>query len=237
MSYSNAYCIRQLTPLLEQSDITDSKIEVFRKKAESIINLCIAPYYKIPIEKKVNLSGTITVNYQSNTIIGTDTLFSSEVFTGDMLHVNTSREALRIISIISDTELLIDYNVDGVTNSNDETFYPGTPNQSVQNSSYFVIPDWLVTVTEYESAMLLLMPTIADRAREKEDSRRAFLNEYEVIAKPILDKIKAGKYFDSSLVIQDSSNNSNRLVYVSRDNDNAEKIDNNQAILFKNDWR
>lgn len=235
MAYSNAYCIRQLTPLLELSDILDSKIEVFRKKAESIINLCIAPYYQVPIQKNTNNTGTI--NHSDGLIIGTDTLFTSEVMPLDVIRINSSGECFRVLSVDSDTQLTIDYLIDGVTNSDNITSYPGKPLVTFSNSTFIVVPDWLVTVTEYETAMLILMPTIADRAREKEDSRRAFLNEYEMIAKPIMDKIKAGKYFDSSLVEQSNANNSGRLVYVSRANDNAEKIDNNQTILFRNDWK
>ena len=235
MANSNAYCIRQLTPLLELSDILDSKIEVFRKKAESNINLYIAPYYQVPIQKKTNNTGTI--NHSDGLIIGTDTLFTTEVMPLDVIRINSSGECFRVLSVDSDTQLTIDYLVDGVTNSDNVTSYPGKPLVTFLNSTFIVVPDWLVTVTEYESAMLILMPTIADRAREKEDARRAFLNEYEMIAKPIMDKIKAGKYFDSSLVEQSSTNNTGRLVYVSRANDNAEKIDNNQTILFRNDWK
>lgn len=235
MAHSNAYCIRQLTPLLELSDILDSKIEVFRKKTESIINLCIAPYYQVPIQK--NVANTGTINHSDGLIIGTDTLFTTEVMPLDMIRINSSGECFRVLSVDSDTQLTIDYLVEGVTNSDNVTSYPGKPLVTFSNSTFIVVPDWLVTVTEYESAMLILMPTIADRAREKEDSRRAFLNEYEMIAKPIMDKIKAGKYFDSSLVEQSNANNSGRLVYVSRSNDNAKKIDNNQTILFRNDWK
>ena len=235
MAYSNAYCIRQLTPLLELSDILDSKIEVFRKKAESIINLYIAPYYQVPIQKSTNNTGTI--NHSDGLIIGTNTLFTSEVMPLDVIRINSSGECFRVLSVDSDTQLTIDYLVEGVTNSDNVTSYPGKPLVTFLNSTFIVVPDWLVTVTEYESAMLILMPTIADRAREKEDARRAFLNEYEMIAKPIMDKIKKGKYFDSSLVEQSSTNNTGRLVYVSRSNDNAEKIDNNQTILFRNDWK
>lgn len=235
MAYSNAYCIRQLTPLLEQSDILDSKIEVFRKKAESIINLCIAPYYQVPIQKSTNNTGVI--NHSDGLIIGTDTLFTSEIMPLDVIRVNSTGECFRILSVDSDTQLTIDYLIDGVTNTDNETVYPGKPLITFSNSSFIVVPDWLVTVTEYEAAMLILMPTIADRAREKEDSRRAFLNEYEMIAKPIMDKIKMGKYFDSSLVEQSNANNTGRLVYVSRSNDNAEKIDSNQSIYFRSDWK
>lgn len=235
MAYSNAYCVRQLTPLLEQSDILDSKIEVFRKKAESIINLCIAPYYQVPIQK--NVANTGTINHSDGLIIGTDTLFTAEVMPLDVIRINSTGECFRVLSVDSDTQLTIDFLTDGVTNTDNETVYPGRPLITFSNSTFIVVPDWLVTVTEYETAMLLLMPTIADRAREKEDSRRAFLNEYEMIAKPIMDKIKAGKYFDSSLVEQSSINNTGRLVYVSRSNDNAEKIDSNQAIYFRNDWK
>ncbi len=235
MAYSNAYCIRQLTPLLEVSDILDSKIEVFRKKTESIINLCIAPYYQVHIQKNTNNTGTI--NHSDGLIIGTDTLFTSEVMPLDVIRINSSGECFRVLSVDSDTQLTIDYLVDGVTNSEGVTSYPGKPLVTFSNSTFIVVPDWLVTVTEYESAMLILLNVIADRAREKEDSRRAFLNEYEMIAKPIMDKIKAGKYFDSSLVEQSNANNSGRLVYVSRSNDNAKKIDNNQTILFRNDWK
>ncbi len=235
MAHSNAYCIRQLTPLLELSDILDSKIEVFRKKTESIINLCIAPYYQVHIQKNTNNTGTI--NHSDGLIIGTDTLFTSEVMPLDVIRINSSGECFRVLSVDSDTQLTIDYLVDGVTNSEGVTSYPGKPLVTFSNSTFIVVPDWLVTVTEYESAMLILLNVIADRAREKEDSRRAFLNEYEMIAKPIMDKIKAGKYFDSSLVEQSNANNSGRLVYVSRSNDNAKKIDNNQTILFRNDWK
>lgn len=235
MAYSNAYCVRQLTPLLEQSDILDSKIEVFRKKAESIINLCIAPYYQVPIQKSTNNTGVI--NHSDGLIIGTDTLFTSEIMSLDVIRVNSTGECFRILSVDSDTQLTIDYLIDGVTNTDNETVYPGKPLITFSNSSFIVVPDWLVTVTEYEAAMLILMPTIADRAREKEDSRRAFLNEYEMIAKPIMDKIKMGKYFDSSLVEQSNANNTGRLVYVSRSNDNAEKIDSNQSIYFRSDWK
>lgn len=235
MAYSNAYCVRQLTPLLEQSDILDSKIEVFRKKAESIINLCIAPYYQVPIQKSTNNTGVI--NHSDGLIIGTDTLFTSEIMPLDVIRVNSTGECFRILSVDSDTQLTIDYLIDGVTNTDNETVYPGKPLITFSNSSFIVVPDWLVTVTEYEAAMLILMPTIADRAREKEDSRRAFLNEYEMIAKPIMDKIKMGKYFDSSLVEQSNANNTGRLVYVSRSNDNAEKIDSNQSIYFRSDWK
>lgn len=235
MAYSNAYCVRQLTPLLEQSDILDSKIEVFRKKAESIINLCIAPYYQVPIQKSTNNTGTI--NHSDGLIIGTDTLFTAEVMPLDVIRINSTGECFRVLSVDSDTQLTIDFLTDGVTNTDNETVYPGRPLITFSNSTFIVVPDWLVTVTEYETAMLLLMPTIADRAREKEDARRAFLNEYEMIAKPIMDKIKAGKYFDGSLVEQSSTNNTGRLVYVSRSNDNAEKTDSNQAIYFRNDWK
>ena len=235
MAYSNAYCIRQLTPLLEASDILDSKIEVFRKKSESIINLYIAPYYQVPIQK--NVANTGTINNSDGLIIGTDTLFTSEVMPLDVIRVNSSGECFRVLSVDSDTQLTIDYLVEGVTNSDNVTSYPGKPLVTFSNSTFIIVPDWLVTVTEYESAMLILLNVIADRAREKEDSRRAFLNEYEMIAKPIMDKIKKGKYFDDSLIKQSNANNSGRLVYVSRSNDNAEKIDNNQAILFRNDWK
>lgn len=235
MAHSNAYCIRQLTPLLELSDILDSKIEVFRKKTESIINLCIAPYYQVPIQK--NVANTGTINHSDGLIIGTDTLFTTEVMPLDVIRINSSGECFRVLSVDSDTQLTIDYLVEGVTNSDNITSYPGKPLVTFLNSTFIVVPDWLVTVTEYESAMLILLNVIADRAREKEDARRAFLNEYEMIAKPIMDKIKKGKYFDSSLVEQSSTNNTGRLVYVSRSNDNAEKIDNNQTILFRNDWK
>ena len=92
MAYSNAYCIRQLTPLLNA--ISDKSIMIFNRKAESSFNPLIASRYKIPVQKAVNLTGTITVIDGNRTVTGTSTLFTTEVFPGEMIYINKTREIL-----------------------------------------------------------------------------------------------------------------------------------------------
>jgi hypothetical protein len=210
MAYSNAFCIRELTPLLDS--ILDKRIMSFNRRAESIINPCFGNRYKIPVEKKQNLTGTITTIDGNATITGVGTLFTTEVFPGEMIHVNKSKEALRILSIQSDTLLTVDH--EEVTNSVGIKSYPGRPLYAVSASTFFVIPDQIVTLSEYETARLLLMPTLADRARNREDQKRAFLDEYEMIAKPIMDKLREGLYYDSTLKSQIAANSTGRNVEV-----------------------
>ena len=62
--------------------------------------------------------------------------------------------------------------------------------------------------------MFLLMPTLADRARGKEDSKKSFLNEYEMVAKPIIENMRQGLFYDSSLMSANTSDSTGRNVEV-----------------------
>lgn len=230
MTNTNPYCVRELTKLLRNGDETDLLIKSFIRKSESIINPLLAKLYLMPIQKKIDLTGLITVVADDEIVTGINTLFLSEVFPGQMLRVNANGEALRVLSIESNTNLTVEFLVGGVTDINDVISYPGKPILSASNSSFIIIPDWLVTATEYETARLMMMNETADRAREKEDAKRSFLDEYEMIAKPIIENIKSGQYFDSSLKSQLNENNSNRLVYINSDNSSRDRIDRNNDI-------
>ncbi len=210
--YTNPYCVRQLTKLLEQSDILDKKILANIKKAESIINPMIASRYMIPIEKRQNLTGTISTVVNNERITGIGTLFTQEVKAMDMIRVNSSGEALRVDRIESDTSLIVEY--EEVTNAEESTVYSGKPLYNSTDSSFIVIPSELSTATEYEAARLILLNTTADRSRNRENGKYSFLDEYEIIAKPIIDNLKEGLYYDSSLKSQLAQNSTGRNVEV-----------------------
>ncbi len=210
--YSNPYCTRQTTPLLEKSDVTDKRLLTFQRTAEGIINSLIASRYMTPIQKIANLTGTITTVKNDEKVIGVNTLFTEELKSGDMVRVNKSGEALRVDEVLSNTELIVEFNEpEEVSN---EWVYSGKPLFNSVTSSFIVIPEDLVTAVNYETARLALLHNTADRARNKENSKYAFLDEYEMIAKPIITNLKEGLYYDSSLKSQISGNSTGRNVEV-----------------------
>lgn len=223
--YSNPYCTRQTTPLLEKSDITDKRLLTFQRTAESIINSLIASRYMIPIQKIENPKGNVSTIKNDETIIGVDTLFTQDIKPGDMIRVNKSGEALRVDEVISDTEIKVEYHEpEEVAN---EWSYSGKPLFNSSDSSYMVVPEDLVTAVNYETARLALLTNVADRARNKENSKYSFLDEYEMVAKPIITNLKEGLYYDSSLKSQIQANSTGRNVEVFQ----TTTVDNTVAFI------
>ncbi|MCL4110986.1 UNVERIFIED_CONTAM: hypothetical protein GTU68_053183 [Idotea baltica] len=80
-----------------------------------------APVTNLPYN---TLTGTVSVTANSTTLTGNGTLFTSELQVGDIIAVsatgNNALPALRVVSITSDTELIVD--VQGDANTTGRTF-------------------------------------------------------------------------------------------------------------------
>lgn len=224
--YTNAFSVRELTPLLNANKPTDSEIRGFIKRAESIINQWIAKRYLTPIQKANNLTGTIsTIKASSdldviespyNTITGSGTSFLSEVKALDMIYVVSTGEALKVLSVESDTSIICTSNA--CIDSTD--------------SEFFIIPDTLVTCSEYMTAQLILISHFSEKAYNQETE--TFFRQFDMIAKSLIESLRNGSYFDNTLVTQSDTNTNARLVYVGIDNDVRSYVDNNLSISTNN---
>lgn len=225
---TNAYSVRQLTPLLASDKPNDAEIRAFIKRAESSINIHLAKRYFVPVEKLVNLSGTISTSKADedidpiespyNIVTGSGTKFLTELSVLDTIHVNKTKEALKIKSITSDTELIVESNACNTSTS----------------STFFVIPESLVTISEYLTAQLILITHFSEKAYNQETER--FNKQFEYFAKDILNVIKNGQFLDSTLRLASDNESLARLGYVGINNDVRTYTDNNLAICQSLDF-
>jgi len=226
--YTNPFCIRELTSLLTQSKISSSEIRGFQRRAESKINLCLAAQFDITdgISKLSNLTGTIQTVKGSQALIGTSTLFTTELKIGDMVRVNSTGEAFRIEEIIDNTSLLVSFN---------STTLEGTPVQNTSLSTFITIPDEIVTATEYETAALVLQKNFSEQSYNQDT--KLFFESYQKYSSPIIKRLESGDYYNASLTPQTDEQTLARLVYINNSNDIRTMSDNALDILTSSDFK
>jgi phage gp36-like protein len=188
--------VRQRLKLLSASSITDSEIQRFIVDAESYINLCLADLYQVPVRKSSNLDGTISLTAGSPTITGLGTSFLTdlEIKPFDHIRVNKTGELLLISSVTSDTVATATENAA----------------KSTTDSTFFIIPEEICTVTRYYTVKLILDWQFSEQSFNQETDKA--VSRYEDIAMRILKKIEKGTYYNADLIAQASSKNKARAI-------------------------
>jgi len=214
--YCNPTMVRALTPLLTTEAVTDSQILEFIFQAESILNLGLARRYSTPITAVTNLTGTIATTASQTGITGTSTLFTTQVFPGDVIYCIDTREALKVSSITNATTIV----------ASAAALY------SESSSSFFVIPREIVTASMYHAAMLIILCHFSEQAYNQETGR--FTTQYNAIAKDLITQISKGDYYNTSLTAQADSKNNARLAYINTTSDVRTFIDDSQDVFTDN---
>jgi hypothetical protein len=203
--YSTCQSIIDLVPLLDNID--KNVIKSFITKAGYLVNSCINHLYKTPIRKKVNETGYITINMNSNVVIGYNTDFNN-ISEYSFIFLPKKNKTFRVLSVNDNNVLVVDE----------------MPTISYINQEFFVLPDWLVMATEFITVNLLLNREFSRKGYNQEGIQK-YKDDYNKLANEYLDKIKSGVYYDSSLEPVKYNNNLGRLVYI-EDNTNKEIVDN-----------
>lgn len=210
--YCNPTLVRALTPLLTSEAISDTSILEFIYQAESILNLGLNRRYATPITKTDNLTGTIATTAGQTGISGTSTLFTTEVFPGDIIYCIDTREALKVSSITNATTIV----------ASAAALYTET------SSSFFIMPREIVTASMYHAAMLIILSHFSEQAYNQETGR--FNTQYDAIAKSLIMQISKGDYYNTDLTAQSESKNNARLPYINTSGDVRTFIDDSQDI-------
>ena len=213
--YCNASLVRGLTPLLTTEAISDENIREFIYQAESILNNGLGKRYAVPISAKSNLSGTIAITANSATVTGSNTSFLSEVYPGDIIQVNDTREALKVLSVASNTSL---------TASSNAVYTDAS-------SSFFVIPRDIVTAAMYLTAMLIILTHFSEQAYNQDTA--TFNTQYSLIAKDLIESITKGDYLNTDIVKQVDSKNANRYITVTTSGDIRSFVNDSESLILE----
>jgi hypothetical protein len=228
--YTNAKLIRDLTPLLTQSEISDSEINRFANHFEVRFNNLIGRRYKVPVIGNAidfdsdgsrfgyKVTGTIATTQDNTTITGTSTIFNTQLFENDIIRVGIHGECFQISSINSDTSLSTN---NGALNTK-------------SGQDLYLIPPEISMVSSYYSAQAIIMEHFSEQAFNQQTE--SFQKNLEMFAKPSYDSLINGDLFLSQLKLQTTANNNARLVYVNSSNDRRVMIDAADTILTRPDF-
>lgn len=196
--YSASSFIRELSPLLTNtSDPTNLLITRFIRKAEaSKINAWLGSRYTIPIQPKVFPDGTIAVTNADATVTGTGTTFTDDLQVNDTIQIDGTKEVLRVLSITSDTELEA----------------TSTAVTSKSGSAWFVLPDDIVTASEFTSAYLLIIYKFAEQTSNQEEVQK-YIERMNLLAGDIIEQLKSGDYINPDLEEATSASQVNQPGY------------------------
>jgi len=209
MKYTYPEAIRELTPLFKS--LTASNINRFNQRADSKIERRLGGKYAIPIRRTSAFynAGTVSVATGTTSLVGVDTSFTTgeingiiSVSEGDMLYLINSRESVRIESIDSDTEITLSH----------ATLRTATASQ------FFVVPSWLTTASEYETASLIIMKEFSKQAYNQET--RNYARDFERMAQEEIEGAIMGNYYDDQLVKQSDAQSAARLVNLEQTESN-----------------
>lgn len=231
--YTNPFLVKSCTPLFSSIVTSNVGTKSFYEKdflrailrGDSIIDGYLKPRYFTPVSKVENCTGTVSstkvtdpdnepVQDPYNTIIGVNTKFLTELSFGDVIFIKTSKEALEVEEIISDTELKVSSNA----------------NFTASNSEYFVLPTDLVTASSFKACQLMLMFNFPEHSYNQE--ARPFFEQFEKEAKPILTRMEKGDFYDSSLEERENTQNTGRLFKIST----SSRDSNNEFIRKQNSF-
>tara|TARA_Y100000310_G_scaffold90528_2_gene87816 strand:- start:11525 stop:12226 length:702 start_codon:yes stop_codon:yes gene_type:complete len=228
--YHNAAMVRELTPLLVASEISDAEINKFGNHFETRLNNLIGRRYKVPVlgsaiaidsdsfRTGYKATGTVSTTQCNTTITGISTLFSTELFEDDVVRIGIYGEAFKIA------------NVGGAT-----TF---TGNSAALNTkstqTLYLIPQEIGMVCAYYTAEAVLMTHFSEQAFNQDTD--LFQKQLEAFAKPVYDSLINGDLFFSGLTAQTTANNNARKVYINNSNDIRTMIDDADEILVGSDF-
>jgi hypothetical protein len=135
-------------------NIPETTIFKHRIRAESKINSKLKSKFQTPIVVKSDyrLSGDFLTQAGSTTINGISTLFNDELMEGQTIYCMETKEPLMIKTINSNLSL--------------ELFYPAK--KTTFSGHGWVIPEEIVTATEFYTASLLLQYEYSDKAYNQE---------------------------------------------------------------------
>lgn len=233
--YCNPYEVRELSSQLSINlvnsvalpNLTEDKILKRILAADSYINTHLKSRYITPVIKKEGsfLTGTVStikvtdpdnaeIGTPYNIVIGVGTSFLSELHYGDMIQIVSSLEALRVIEIISDTELKVSSNA----------------NFTASNSKFFIIPEEIRDASLYKSAQLCLLSKNEDTSYGQDNI--PFFTKLEKEVKPFIEALSEGRFFDDTLIERSTSQNTGRFFRVS----SASKSLNDEFISKMNSF-
>ncbi len=211
--------VRSRSKLLTDSDIPDTQIKPFITDAESYINRWLGALYVVPVQKQTNhyLTGTVSTNAASPTITGVNTEFWDQVGIDNFAHIRVidSGEVFLVSSIGSDTS---------ITAVNNAV-------RSVTGSKCFIIPEDICTAVRYLAQKLIIDWKFSEQAFNQETDK--YVKRPESFAMSILEKIKRGEFYDSSLVEQISASTPSRSIGILS---TTTQDNNNNNIAEINSW-
>lgn len=215
MSLSNAYMVRELTPLLiDNNNPTDTKIRSIIRDVDSKIGLWLATRYVNPIIPTSYLTGTISISKDDKTLEGSGTTFTN-LLPGQSIQITGTGEVLRILTINSNTSITFD----------------SEAVNAASGSTFWIIPDELVTASKYLSAHLIIMLYFSEKTINQ-DNVEKFDRRLEFFATDIIKRIETGDYLNTSLTEQIDSKNHARLLYSSTSNDIRTRINTNHDLFI-----
>lgn len=217
--YTNPRAVRQLVSLFQSTgntnslrNVTDEVLRAFIAKSDSKVNSQISSRYIVPIEviDEYKLTGTVTttpastdtdpIDGTNNILTGVGTSFTTQVFPNDMIYIMGTREALKVKSVTSDTSLLFESN----------SIYQATA------SKIFIIPESIVTVSEYYAAQMVLLSYKSDVSYEQDVM--PLFNEHSKVIQPIIDELKKGRFYNTELKPQAAGKTLARFVRITQNN-------------------
>lgn len=214
--FSNTSFLRELSPLLvDSTNPTDLLATKFIRKGEaSKINVWLGGRYAIPIQPKVFLDGTITVIADSNVVTGSSTTFTDDLCVNDTIQITSTKEVLRVLSIDSNTSFIA--TSEAVT--------------SKAASTYWVVPDEIVTASEFISAYLLIDFYFAEQASNQEEVEK-YIARFDKFVGDIIEQMSKGDYINPDLEEATSSQQS-MLPSYSDSSDLRTLIENNDTLFI-----
>ena len=220
--YSNASFIRELSPLLVNADNpTDLIIHRYIRKAESgKIDIWLGSKYAIPLTPKVFLDGTISVISGSATVIGITTTFTDDLQINDTVQIASTKEVLRVLSISSNTEF--EATSDAITTKS--------------GSSFWIIPDEIVTCSEFITAwMLIEFYNYIEQAGNQEEVNK-YADRMLLVAGNIIKQLEDGSYLNTDLTAAPEASAAARLPSYNDTSDLRELIENNDTLFINSEF-
>lgn len=205
--------VRTRVKLLLTSDIDDPGVNNFIIDAESYINLCLSSLYITPVQAINNLGGSVSIAQSSTLLIGTNTTFLNDIQPKN--HLRIGNQLALVQSVNSNTSITITEFITG----------------SLTNANYFIIPEEICAVSRYFASKLLLDFWYSERAYNQNADSSS--KKYDDLSMRILDQIESGKYYNSNLKPQISSNTIGRGVIVSQSNS---ELDIKKNIEIYSSW-
>lgn len=214
--YSAISFIRELSPLLvDSSNPSDNDIWKFIRRAESVkINAWLGERYKVPLVPTSYLTGTITVNADSKIVTGSSTTFTSDLNVFDVVQIASSGEVVRVASIESNTQFTATSEI--VT--------------SASASSFWIMPDEIVTASEFITAYMLIDFYFAEQASNQDEVEK-YIDRMLKFAGDIIDQLKNGDYINDDLTSATDAERVGEISY-SDTSDFRELIEDNDELFI-----